>query len=70
MARIMDPFFTTKRDIGGTGLGLSVSSKIIKEHGGKLDVKSKEGSGAAFEIILPLTPVDKAIHIRHADGIK
>ena len=37
LKRILDPFFTTKQDIGGTGLGLSISYNIVKNHGGELD---------------------------------
>lgn len=54
MPRIMDPFFTTKRDSGGTGLGLSVSSNIIKEHGGKIEVQSETERGSTFLIHLPV----------------
>jgi signal transduction histidine kinase/ActR/RegA family two-component response regulator len=54
LSRITDPFFTTKGDIGGTGLGLSVSSKIVKNHGGHLTVMSQESKGATFTILLPL----------------
>ncbi|CUH75939.1 sensor histidine kinase [Tropicibacter naphthalenivorans] len=50
---IFDPFFTTK-DVGkGTGLGLSISYKIIEEHGGKLELLTKRGPGACFQIRLP-----------------
>ncbi len=49
--KIFTPFFTTKS--GGTGLGLAISYNIIKEHGGKLNVKN-EKNGVAFEIILPM----------------
>jgi two-component system NtrC family sensor kinase len=51
--RIFEPFFTTKADSGGTGLGLSISYGIIKEHQGEISVKSTEGEGTEFRIILP-----------------
>ena len=52
--RIFDPFFTMKE--GGTGLGLSVSRRIVTAHGGKLSVQSQEGHGAQFAIHLPVSP--------------
>lgn len=53
--RIFDPFFTTK-DVGsGTGLGLSVSYRIIEQHGGQIHVKSAQGKGSVFTIIFPST---------------
>ena len=53
LSRIFDPFFTTK-DVGkGTGLGLAVSYGIIKEHHGKIEVKSEEGKGSSFIITIP-----------------
>ena len=48
---IFNPFFTTK-DIG-TGLGLAITHKVITEHGGRIDVESREGEGSRFCIVLP-----------------
>ncbi len=51
--KIFQPFFTTKPTGQGTGLGLSLSYDIIKAHGGELKVKTEEGEGAEFIILLP-----------------
>jgi len=49
---LYQPFFTTK--VGGTGLGLSVSQKIIHDHGGDILVQSKPGAGSSFTVRLPV----------------
>lgn len=54
LSQITAPFFTTKREIGGTGLGLSVSAGIVKEHGGMLSFNSKPGAGTTAQLILPI----------------
>jgi len=58
--RIFDPFFTTKATGRGTGLGLSVSYGIIKEHAGKVDVRSTPGKGTSFRLEFPVAR--KAVH--------
>lgn len=55
LARIFDPGFTTKGVGVGTGLGLSICYQIIEDHGGEIQVQSKEGEGTTFKIILPIT---------------
>ena len=52
--RITDPFFTTKRSYGGTGLGLSVSAGIIKEHQGRLRFSSSPEAGTTATISFPV----------------
>ncbi len=62
LAKLFNPFFTTKEPGEGTGLGLSVSRSIILEHDGMLAVESQPGQGAVFIIRLPVTATDKTLH--------
>jgi PAS domain S-box-containing protein len=60
MAKITDPFFTTK-DVGeGTGLGLWISENIVRAHGGTLRWSNTEGGGAAFVVTLPVRAPETA----------
>jgi len=53
MNKIWSPFFTTKKRVHGTGIGLSICSKILKDHSATVDVKS-DGSGTQFSIHFPI----------------
>ena len=54
LARVFEPFFSTGEVGEGSGLGLSVSYGIVKDHGGNIDVESKVGVGSTFTVLLPL----------------
>lgn len=53
LSKVFEPFFTTKGVGEGTGLGMSISYKIIETHGGKINIESELGKGTKFTIILP-----------------
>jgi len=52
LQKLFTPFFTTKKEVKGVGLGLAVSHGIIQRHGGKIEVSSEEGKGSTFTIYL------------------
>ena len=55
MRRLFTPFFTTKREVKGVGLGLAVAYGIVQRHKGKIDVQSTRGEGATFTVLLPIS---------------
>ena len=52
MARLFEPYYTTKQ--GGTGLGLIIARRIVREHGGDLAIQSESGQGSCVAVQLPL----------------
>jgi signal transduction histidine kinase len=55
---MFDPFYSTKRPGGGTGMGLSVALGIVRNYGGDINFEPAPGSGAVFTVTLPRQPVE------------
>ena len=56
--RLFQPFFTTKSGERGTGLGMGICMKIVEEHGGRIQIASREGPGTTMSIALPVHASD------------
>jgi PAS domain S-box-containing protein len=69
LIKVFEPYYTTKRDLGSTGLGLSVVFGIVKEHNGFVDITSEVGKGTEVLVYLPTTKggenlfIDKAMNV-------
>ena len=53
LASVFEPFVQFGRNIGGAGLGLTLSREIVERHGGRIEVASQRGQGARFTVSLP-----------------
>ena len=63
LARTAEPFFSTRLDSGGLGLGLSISRSILKEHGGSLSFESEVGKGTRATVRLPAAAAGAPSHV-------
>ena len=59
ISKVFDPFFTTKAVGKGTGLGMSISYRVIKDHDGTIEIDSEVGKGTKFTITLPINHSEK-----------
>ena len=66
--KVFDPFFTTRRATGGTGLGLSLSFGIVREYGGTITVESAEGDFTRFCVELPAAGLREVKHNERAES--
>jgi signal transduction histidine kinase len=60
LPRIFEAFYTSKESGKGSGLGLTVASGIVRDHGGQLEVESEPGNGSEFRVTLPIPPDQSA----------
>jgi len=63
LRKIFEPFYSTKSDISGSGLGLSMAYNIIRLHGGFITVNSKPGQGSEFTVYLPAVEVEDSARV-------
>ena len=66
--RVFNPFFTTK--VGGTGLGLALTHKIVEDHGGTIDFRNGRAGGTVFRLVLSPFPDPPAEPGRHGDDLR
>ncbi len=69
LSRIFEPFYTTKKQGHGTGMGLAMVHGIIENHGGAIDVESTVGKGSIFNIYLPLASEAKGCELRAKEDV-
>jgi two-component system cell cycle sensor histidine kinase/response regulator CckA len=63
LARAFQPFFSTKPDGEGTGLGLSTAQSVVRDHGGEIDLRSRVGEGTRVSVYLPASEPSRPLHL-------
>lgn len=64
MAKVMEPFFTTKEEGKGTGLGLAICRRVVEDHGGEMDIESQVGVGTTVRLLLPVRSDANIVSLR------
>lgn len=70
MERLFEPFFSTKLDKGGSGLGLYISQFIVAEHGGQLQLSSEQGKGTLARVALPVKKAEVSVSVIAAKDVQ
>jgi two-component system, NtrC family, sensor kinase len=70
MERLFEPFFSTKLDKGGSGLGLYISQFIVAEHGGQLELSSEQGKGTLARVALPVKKAEASVSVIAAKDVQ
>jgi signal transduction histidine kinase len=68
LARVTEPFFTTKPEGKGTGLGLAICRRIVHQHHGTLAIDSRPGEGTTVRVTLPVRPDTNVAGLRAGDS--
>jgi two-component system, cell cycle sensor histidine kinase and response regulator CckA len=63
LSRAFQPFFSTKPDGEGTGLGLSTAQSVVRDHGGEIDIRSRVGEGTRVSVYLPASEPSRPLHL-------